>query len=549
MKIKVGRVALIVVSTLALLGGALVTAEGPSQLTSRPGALEAAETPLTYNTVITVDSGTDPDDSMSRTCLTHTPCTLRRAIVQARNLSPAQKPVLIAFDIPASAAEGYDSVNNVWTIQVFNTTRTSIFRRLNGDIVIDGTTQPGGRTTEPKIFIRGPGMGMKDGLIVGDVAGQNNHVIRGLGFQNLRTHIYLNTDHNLIEDNWFGLNHAGTAPTLRADNPASGSGDAGIAFAGGATGGGADHNLVSNNHFLGLSGVAAAIRGTNNTFSDNFIGTRFDGRVIEKQTDPSLICTPVDWLGGSGISVADRDNVIHSNVFAGIRLAVSQWSLQADTIRVTGQGHEIRNNLIGLDGEDEPIGVCGRGIYLSDSPKDLVVENNQIVDPQLSAISLNGILYDANTLRRNVIVKSEAWPQVDGNPEPEDAIQLGPRLPEPFLEFHPARVTTIEGTTVEGTSGNHSPCPDCVIELFLDDADGIVEALESLAVVTADAQGHWTATLSEPIAPGHGIRTTSTSAKYNTIPGMSAGTTTGLSSLHLEGPGAYQVFLPLIIRR
>ena len=549
MKKKAGTVGLIVVSMLALFGGALASTEGPSVLASRPVALEAAETPLTYNTIITVNSGTDPDDHMSRTCLTHTPCTLRRAIVQARNLSPAQKPVLIAFDIPATAAEGYDSVHDVWTIQIFNTTQTSIFRRLNGNIIIDGTTQPGGRTTGPKIFIRGPGMGMKDGLIVGDVAGQNNHVIRGLGFQNLRTHIYLNTDHNTIEDNWFGLDHAGTAPVLRGDNPASGSGDAGIAFAAGATGGGADHNLITNNRFLGLSGVAAAIRGTNNTFSENFIGTRFDGRVTEKQTDPGLICSPVDWLGGSGISVADRDNIIQGNVFAGIRLAVSQWSLQADTIRVSGQGHEITDNLIGLDDQETPIGVCGRAIFLTDSPKHLLVQNNQIIDPQLSAISLNGILYDGTTLRRNVITRTGPWPQVDGNPEPEDAIQLGPRLPEPFREFQPARVTTIDGTTVEGTSGSHSPCPNCVIELFLDDADGIVEAIASLAVVTADPQGHWTATLSEPLAPGHGIRTTSTSAQYNTIPGMSAGTTTGLSSLYLEGPEAYQVFLPLIIRR
>ncbi len=545
---RIGRVALVAVSTVALFGAVLVSAEGPRGLASHSVVVESAETAYTHKTKITVNSGTDPDDNMSRTCVTHTPCTLRRAIVEARNLPPAEKPVLIAFDIPATAAEGYDSVHDMWTIQTFNTTRTSIFRRLNGDIIIDGTTQPGGRTTGPKIVIRGPGMGMKDGLIVGDVAGQNNHVIRGLGFQNLRTHIYLNTDHNVIEENWFGLNSAGTAPVLRGDNPASGSGDAGIAFAAGSTGGGADHNLVTNNYFLGLSGVAAAIRGTNNTFSENFIGTRFDGRVTEKQTDSGLICTPVDWLGGSGISIADRDNVIHGNVLAGIRLAVSQWSLQADTIRVTGQGHEIRGNMIGLDGDDEPIGVCGRGIYLSDGPRNLLVENNQIIDPQLSAISLNGILYDGATLRSNVIARTGPWPQVDGNPEPEDAIQLGPILPAAFREFRPARVTSIDGTTVEGTSGDYSACPNCIVELFLDDTDGVVEALASLAVVTADAQGHWTATLSESLAPGHGIRTTSTSAQYHTIPGMSAGTTTGLSWLYLQKPGPCQVFLPLIQR-
>ena len=513
--------------------------------TAETAAVAPQATPVT---TITVDSGTDPDDNQSRTCLTHTPCTLRRAIVQARNLPASEKPVLIAFNIPATPEEGYNATHQFWKLNIFNTTQTTIFRRLNGDIIIDGSTQPGGREDGPKIVLYGPGLGMKDGLVVGDIAGHNNNVIRGLGFQNLRTNIFLNTDYNIIEDNWFGLNDAGTAPLLRGDNPPSGSGDAGIAFTAGSTGGGADHNIIRNNYFLGLSGVAMAVRGTHNQIIGNYIGTRADGTVTEKQTDPSLVCTPVDWLGGSGISVADRYNVIEDNIFAGIRIAVSQWSLQADTMRVTGRDHTIRNNLIGLDGDANEIGVCGRGIYLSDGPKDLLIEDNQIIEPELSAISLNGIMYDANTLRRNLIVKTGDWPQVDGNPEPEDAIQVGPGLPAAFQAFQPARVTLIDELTVQGTAGIDSPCPNCVIELFLDDNDGVVEALASLAVVTADAQGNWTAMLSQPLAEGHGIRTTSTTAQYNTIPNMSAGTTTGLSVLYTILPDDYQVYLPLLVR-
>ncbi len=497
-------------------------------------------------TTITVTSGTDPDDSQSNTCVSHSPCTLRRAIVQARNLAPAARPVLIAFNIPTDAAHGYDAANQLWRIQVFATTQTAIFRRLNGDITIDGSTQPGGRATGPKVMIVGPGAGTKDGLIVGDVAGNNNHVIRGLGFQNLNTHIYLNTDTNIIENNWFGLNDAGTAPLLRGGLAQSGSGNAGIAFASGTTGGGADNNQIRNNYFLGLNGVAAAIRGTNNTFNNNFIGTRSSGRVTEKQTDPSLICTPVDWLGGGGISIADADNIIRDNVFAGIRLQVSQWSLQADSIRVSGQRHIIRDNRIGLDGNNTAIGVCGRGIYLSDGPKTLTVQNNQIVDSELSAISLNGALYDANTLRRNVIIKSRAWPHLEGALRPENAIQVNPSLPDPFENFMPAKVTSINDVTVQGTAGTNSPCPNCVIELFRDDTDAIVETLVSLAVVTANAQGNWTATLPAPLADGQGIRTTSTTAQYNTIQNMSAGTTTGLSVLYVAG---YKVYLPLTLKQ
>jgi hypothetical protein len=93
--------------------------------------------------------------------------------------------------------------------------------------------------------------------------------------------------------------------------------------------------------------------------------------------------------------VTDDDDVIEDNTFAGIRIQVSQWSLQADAIRVSGKGHIIRNNRIDIDGKGASIGVCGRGIYLSDSPKNLQVTENAIVNSELSAISLNGILYDA----------------------------------------------------------------------------------------------------------------------------------------------------------
>ena len=154
--------------------------------------------------------------------------------------------------------------------------------------------------------------------------------------------------------------------------------------------------------------------------------------------------------------------------------------------------------------------------------------NNTIVDPGLSAISLNGVLYDANTLRSNTIKKSAAWPEIEGNPKPEDAIQLGPSLPDAFVDFLPAKVTAISGLSVSGTSGDSSSCPNCVVEVFLDDADGIVEVLQSLAVVTADGDGNWATTLPFVLSPTQGLRTTSTTARYNTIPNMSADTTTGL---------------------
>ena len=93
------------------------------------------------------------------------------------------------------------------------------------------------------------------------------------------------------------------------------------------------------------------------------------------------------------------------------------------------------------------------------------------------------------------------------------------------------------------TYGIGSPCPRCVIELFLDDVDGVKETLATLAVVNADADGDWTATLPAPLAPDEGLRTTSTTTRFNTIPNMSAGTTTGLSRLY-RSPS--YIFLPVV---
>jgi len=496
-------------------------------------------------TVITVDSGTDPTTSKSETCVSTTPCTLRRAIVQVRALGAAQRPVLIQFNIPATPAEGYNSTLGIWKLNIQSTTDPSVFRTLEyGQIIIDGTTQPGGTTTGPKIFIVGPTTGAKDGLIVGanNSGSHDGNEIRGLAFQNFKTHLIVNSNNNLIEDNWFGLEDDGTEPYLRNDDLQDGSGSAGVALSAGVTG-----NLIQDNVFLGFDGVAAALRGDANTFASNYVGTAADGTTPGKLTIPSLVCTTVDWLGGGGISMEGDDHTIENNVFAGLRQEIFSSSTQPDAVRVTGTGHLIQNNQIGVDVLMHEVGVCGRGIYLSDSPKEVQLFNNTIVESGLSAISLNGVLYDENTLRTNVIKKSSAWPEVEGNPEPENAIQVGPSITDAFRNFFPAKVTEIDGTSVSGTSGTSSSCPNCVVEIFLDDTDNIVETLQSLVIVTAGANGNWSATLPFELSSGQGLRTTSTTAQFNTIPGMSAGTTTQLSELYTSASGG-TIYIPLVIK-
>jgi hypothetical protein len=539
MKTKISKALTIQIITALLFGIISAQAAEPGYQT------EAVQTePVT---TITVNSGTDPDTNDSRTCLTHTPCTLRRAVIQARNLPASQKPVLIAFDIPAQSSEGYDSTLQIWKIQFsgISSAANASLRYLNGNIIIDGSTQPGGRSNGPKIILIGPGTGQWDGLKLGETATQNGNQIRGLGFQLFKTHIYINSSSNQIENNWFGLDDTGTGISLRGGGPNDGSGNAAIVVGANIT-----NNVITDNVFAGLAGVAAAINGNDTVFINNFIGTTAQGTVPAKLLDPSLVCSPVDWLGGSGISISGKRNLVEDNIFAGLRIAVMPPTIQADTIRMGGDNHIIRNNKIGQDASGAEIGVCGRGIYLLGGTKFNQITSNIIIEPGLSAISLNDTpvvsTSDANTLRSNVIKKSTPWGEIEGNASPEDAIQVAKSLPVAFRDFKPALVTSISGTTVSGTSGDGSPCPNCIIELFLDNTDGINEARVSLSVVTSNASGSWSATLLAPLAPGEALRTTSTTAQFNTIKGMSSGTTTGLSDLYTS---VNMMYLPFMTKK
>jgi len=299
--------------------------------------------------------------------------------------------------------------------------------------------------------------------------------------------------------------------------------------------------------FAGFAGVAANIIGNDNSFINNYVGTRADGTVPD--LIPSLVCSQWDWLGGSGVSLDGEGNLIENNIFAGIRIAVEPPTTQADTLRVGNDEHIISNNQIGVDTADNEVGVCGRGIFLQGGTEFNQVTSNTIVNPGYSAISLNDTpvvsTSDANTLRSNIIKKATPWGEIEGNNSPEDAIQITKSLPDDFRNFHPAKITLVDGLTVTGTNGDDSLCPNCVIELFLDDTDSITETLQTLAVVNADAGGNWTATLPAELTEGQGLRTTSTTTLPNTIPGMSAGTTTGLSVLFVPG---YDIYLPLILK-
>jgi hypothetical protein len=320
---------------------------------------------------------------------------------------------------------------------------------------------------------------------------------------------------------------------------------------------GGSGNTVQDNVFAGFFGVAVAIRGDNAVFTGNWIGTRADGTVpIPAQFDKHP-CLSGAWVGGSGITVSGDGHQIggpdpaDGNIFAGIFLDLSSTSTQPPAMDVSGDGadHIIQNNIIGIDAQDNVVGVCGRGMDFANGPKDMWVEANMIVETGLSGIVMNSSTINGNTLRGNIIKRVTDWPSEQGfNDFPEDAISYGTEINPALRSFKPAAITDIDGVTVTGTSGANSACGYCVVEVFLDDTDTVTETLQSLAVVTAAANGSWTATSASPLASGQGLRTMSTVPDSFTIIGLDPGTTSRLSELYSGGGigGANAIYLPIV---
>ena len=96
----------------------------------------------------------------------------------------------------------------------------------------------------------------------------------------------MNSNNNLVKDNWFGLTDNGQEAYLTEFMENEHSGGTAIAVSANMA-----DNIIENNVFLGLYETAATIRGGTNTFRMNFLGTTADGTVPGKQTDPDLVCT------------------------------------------------------------------------------------------------------------------------------------------------------------------------------------------------------------------------------------------------------------------
>ncbi len=495
-------------------------------------------TAVTFVTTLTVNTTEDVENSLSKTCSSATDgkCTFRRAIVEASGLSPTDRPVLIQFNIPTTDTNYQREAPGTWTVMVdkgaLPPLKTQSILDKTGNVTIDGATQPGGRASGPKIFIH-----LDDRSLEIESTG---NTIRNLGFIVMGS-VALKEDGNTVEDNWMGLSGDGQSLVLRTPGDPKR-----LAIGGGVTLR-SDNNIVRRNIIAGAFARAIDIDGgDNNLISENIVGARADGTVPDVPSQSECVASfnydTQNWYGGWGISLSGSNNTIENNRIVGMQNLRAANDTAPMALEIFGSGHTIRNNIIGMDADDpanDYTGVCGQGIKVSGSNTrilDNIIARSRPGFESNQGDLLNGaILYSDNrfspggiTLSGNLVLQG-----------PGNIYAFGPDVVQALRLFRPARITGISGVTVTGSNGmdpdgNFSPCPGCRIEFFRDGTNSDADALSYLGSTTADANGDFSFTLSQPLSSGQGIRTSSTTAGANIIGTLAMSTTTQFSGLYIK---------------
>ncbi|MEZ4659024.1 MAG: right-handed parallel beta-helix repeat-containing protein [Caldilineaceae bacterium] len=311
-------------------------------------------------------------------------------------------------------------------------------------------------------------------------------------------------------------------------------------------------NVVRGSVITGSFAKAIEISlGDNNIIRGNAIGTRADGTV--PIVPPAVDCQPnysaSGWYGGWGIAMSGSNNTVDRNIIAGLQNVRSANDTPPIALEAFGSGHTITENRIGVDLDGNEVGVCGQGIKLSGP--NMTVLDNLIVrsrtgfeEGEETAILTNdgSPLFDRVTVRRNIVK--------DG---PGLIYEFGPAMPKALHQFRPARITNIDGLTITGANGvdmeaGESHCPNCLIDLYTDDLDGVDEALTYLGQTQSDASGNWTFVMTQTLPAGAGLHTISTSTQDSVILNYSAGMSTEasklfypMSSVSISGPSSGQI--------
>jgi hypothetical protein len=472
---------------------------------------------INATSTITVETSEDLAGPISATCISHSPCTLRRALTQASNLPANERPVLVRFNLDTSDPN-YDATTSTWLLELADT----LPEVEGGQVIIDGATQPGGRTNGPPIVING------SPLTIGSTLPSSNYIVRGLLL--LNNNLVINGSTTFVEDNWFGHTPDGQGIYFPGDGSPNASQRSGVRITDRAS-----RVVVRNNRFVGSGGIALDIEGDDSFVTGNYLGTRVDG-TVPTPPDEALRCNenPAsgNWFGGGGIQLSGSRNQLTNNVIAGL----SQMGADTTAMSMVGSQHLLLNNRIGVDTTDTSGYVCGFGLQIDGEFSQVV--SNTLANTASEAFFIGGEGNFGITLQGNQVRDVAGY------------VRYGNLVPTALIAFNAAAITRVDGTTVAGTSGSGSPCPYCTVEVFLDDDDDERETLESLARTTANADGTWTATLARPIdtEAGERLRTISTLNDLNIVPGFEAGTTNPAPSSTLYPGASSTLYLPLVRR-
>ena len=500
----------------------------PPAVSAQPQRQEPAGANVT---IITVNTSADLDSSsLTKTCGYDTTqlnpavdgCTLRRALLEAAARPPGDRPIEIRFNLPANDPNKDLEVSGTWTLPINGTLpplKTFSIVNLNGAVTIDGATQPGGRTTGPKIIIDSNDNSLQ-------VESENN-IIRNLSFKGGGA-IFLKEDGNLIDNVWMGLSDDGNAIAFRTPNQPERMATGGIFIS-------SNDNTVQSNVISGAFAKAVDI-GSNisgNIIQNNLIGTRADGTVpavpVAAQCLRSFDLDEQNWYGGWGIAVSGSNNQVIGNRIAGLHILQSANDTPPIALEIFGQNHLIQDNVIGIDANGAKVGVCGQGIKVAGSHTQIlenIVTGSKIgfEDSVPAAILANDSspTFGRITVRGNLVENG-----------PGEVYAFGPAVSTVLQNFNPAKITSISGTTLKGVNGDGSACPGCVIDFYRDDSDAIGEALVYLGSTTAGNSGAFTFIMSQPLPAGTGVRTSSTTPSAGIIGSFGAGTTSKISKLFL----------------
>jgi len=516
------------------IGGGLFAAAQSGAL----GSLAVTRSALAQaNTVITVDASPDLESGNVRYTCTYTQgaiftpapdgkCTLRRAINEAAARPQSDRPILIRFNLPANDPGKDLEVSGAWTLQVdaaLPPLKTDTITNINGQVLIDGSTQPGGRADGPSIIIDTNDHSLE--------VESTDNIIRNLSFKGGGV-IFLKEDGNTVENIWMGLSDDGQSIAFRDTSDYRRMAGGGVFIS-------SNNNTVQNNTISGAFAKAIDINSgnSNNLIIKNQIGTRSDGTVPAvpeaAQCLRSFNYDPGNWYGGWGIALSGSNNEVSQNRIAGLHIMQSQNDTPPMAIEIFGADHTVTQNIIGLAKGGDKVGVCGQGIKVSGSGTQIM--ENMIVRSRTGFEDTDGNALDMAILASDT---SPTFGQITvrGNLVDEGPGRIygfGPGIPDTLKLFEPARITQIDGLTVSGGNGENSPCPGCLIDFYRDDDDETAEAFEHLGSALADANGDFSFTLSQPLPAGAGLRTNSTTQSSGVIGSYFAGTTTKTSKLFL----------------